>query len=348
MGRDAILLIQYNALSRATETLVVHISEWRADIWAVLRSLLRPILRAVGRIVCAPILVAGDLPMSERADHGLSGADRVLSVLRFLADRPNGLRLEDLQRELGAPKSTAYRILETLTRSGLASKDEERRYSLSMEFLRLAFRHYESLDDRNIVQGVLNALVERFGETAYYARLDGADVIYVGMRNAPGYLHTAATVGARVPAHRTGLGKAILAYTLPDRTAVDAFVEEHGPLIASTPMSLTNAAGMERELAFTRARGWAVDNEENEIGVVCVAFPLFLGPTRFPSGAVSVAAIKMRTPLEELIARTEEIRELIVRHLGPSSLPAIAGVVNGEEQRVDEPGARPGAFQKTA
>ncbi len=259
--------------------------------------------------------------MTEPVDRGLSGADRVLAVLKLLAERPNGVRLDDLRRELGAPKSTAHRILGTLCRSGLASKSDDGRYSLSMEFLRLAFRHYESLDDRNLVQGVLEALVERFGETAYYARLSGPDVVYVGMRTAPGYLHTASVVGARCPAHRTSLGKAMLAYVLPDRTAVDGFVDEYGPLKASTPTSVTNAAALDRELMSTRARGWAIDNEENEIGVVCVGFPLFLGPTARPSGAVSVAAIKIRTPLEELIRRGDEIRGLIERHLGLGALP---------------------------
>lgn len=259
--------------------------------------------------------------MTEPADRDLSGADRVLAVLKMLAERPNGVRLDDLRRDLGAPKSTAHRILATLCRSGLASKDDDGRYSLSMEFLRLAFRHYESLDDRNVVQGVLDALVERFGETAYYARLDGAEVVYVGMQNAPGYLHTASAVGARAPAYRTSLGKAMLAHVLPDRAAVDGFVDEYGPLKPSTPTSVTNASALDRELVSTRTRGWAIDNEENEMGVVCVGFPLFLGPTGRPSGAVSVAAIKLRTPLDHLVARTDEIRELIERHLGPGALP---------------------------
>lgn len=269
--------------------------------------------------------------MTESTDKDLSGADRVLAVLKMLAERPNGVRLDDLRRELGTPKSTVHRILGTLCRSGLASKDDEGRYSLSMEFLRLAFRHYESLDDRNVVQGVLDALAERFGETAYYARLDAADVVYVGMRNAPGYIHTASVVGARAPAHRTSLGKAMLAYVLPDRAAVDGFVDEYGPLKASTPTSVTNAAALERELVSTRTRGWAIDNEENEIGVVCIGFPLFLGPTARPSGAVSVAAIKIRTPLDKLVARTDEIRELIERHLGPGALPPRADLVSTGE-----------------
>jgi DNA-binding IclR family transcriptional regulator len=258
--------------------------------------------------------------MRNAPEAELSGADRVLAVLKLLAERPSGLRPDDLRREIGAPKSTAHRILGTLVRSGLASKDEAGKYVLSMEFLRLAFGHYEALDDRTVVSGVLEALVARFGETAYYARLDGADVVYVGMRTAPGYLHTASAVGARCPAQRTSLGKAMLAYALPDRAAVDGFVDTYGPLVARTSTSVTNAAELHRELVATRRRGWATDNEENEIGVVCIGFPVFLGPTNRPTGAVSVAAIKLRKSLDELMTRADEVREILERHLGPAAL----------------------------
>lgn len=258
--------------------------------------------------------------MSDANGQRLSGADRVLAALKLLAEHPRGMRLDELRRELATPKSTAHRILVTLRRADLVSQDDDGRYRLSMEFVRLAFRHYEALDDRSVVQGALDALVDHFTETAYYARLDGSEVVYVGMRHPPGHLHTASQVGARSPAHRTSLGKAMLAYTLRTREDVDRYVDAHGPLLPGTATSVTNAAELHRELAATRARGWAVDNEENEIGVVCVGFPLFLGPTARPSGAISVAAIKIRTPLDTLTSRTDEISQILERHLGPGAL----------------------------
>jgi DNA-binding IclR family transcriptional regulator len=256
--------------------------------------------------------VVVDVPESAN----LTGADRVLRALRLLAAHPRGVRLEDFSRELGAPKSTTHRVLRTLSRAGFASQDEHGWYRLSLEFLGLAFGHYESLDDRRLVQAVLEALVERFSETAYYGKLDGVEVVYVAMVTAPGSLHTASVVGARLPAFRTALGKAMLAYSLTNRTAVDRFVEQYGPLRASTPNSLTNAAALDRDLAATRSRGYALDNEENETGVNCIAFPVFLGPASRPTGAISVAAIKLRTPLVELATHADEIGEMIERQLG--------------------------------
>jgi IclR family transcriptional regulator, acetate operon repressor len=257
-------------------------------------------------------------------DRRESGADRVLYAMKLLADHPRPVRLEELARELSAPRSSTHRVLMTLRRAGFAEQDEEGRYRLSLEFLRIAFRHYESLDDRNIVQSTLEVLVNRFGETAYYARLDRAEVVYVAMMTAPGFVHTAALVGARQPAYRTALGKALLASTLSDRAAVDRFVEKHGPLLASTPNSLTNAAALDRELRATRARGYAVDNNENEPGVVCIAYPVFLGPQSEPTGAISIAAIALRTPMDELIKRAPEMRDVIERFLGSAAVP-VAG-----------------------
>ena len=237
-------------------------------------------------------------------------------ALRLLADHPLLVKLEDFAHELGAPKSTTHRVLLTLRRAGFAEQDDEGRYRLSLDLLRIAFRHYESLDDRNIVQSALEMLVKQFGETSYYAKLDGSEVVYFAMVSKPGFVQTAALVGARLPAYRTSLGKALLSRVLLDRTAVDRFVERYGPLEAATANSLTSAAALDRELSETRARGYAVDNEENEPGVVCIAFPVFLVPQPQPTGAISVAAIKHRTPLVELVGRAGEMRDVLERTLG--------------------------------
>lgn len=263
------------------------------------------------------------------AESSGGGADRVLTAIRLLADHARPIRLEELARELAAPKSTTHRILVTLRRAGFAEQDEEGRYALSLEFLRMAFRHYQSLDERNLVQGTLEMLVSRFGETTYYAKLDGAEVVYFAMVSMPGFVHTAALVGARQPAYRTALGKALLSRVLADRAAVDRFVERHGPLVGATPNSITNAAGLHRALRETRARGYAIDDEENEAGVVCIAYPVYLGPASEPSGAISVAAIKHRTSLEDLVRRAPEAAGVIERMLGTEALQHGPGAATG-------------------
>ena len=265
-----------------------------------------------------------------KTDQSLSGADRVLAALKVLAERPKGVRLGELGVELGAPKSTTHRVLATLRRSDLAEQDAEGRYHLSPEFTRLAFRHYEALGDWNIVQGVLDALVRRFGETAYYAKLEGSRVVYQAMSRSQGQLHTASVVGDRADAWSTSLGKALLAGALPDRAAVERFVEEHGPLRAHTANTKTTAAALHEELAATRRRGYSIDNEENEAGVVCIGFPVYLRPAARPTGAISVAAIKIRTPLQTLLDRAHEARATVEQHLGSGAVAGLGQAPNRE------------------
>lgn len=246
------------------------------------------------------------------------GVERVLVLLKELARHPGGASLDELARAVGLPKSSAHRALATLRRAGLAERHGPGRYRLGLELVRLAFDYYEACDERNLVFPLLQDLVERFQETAHFARLDGAEIVYIAKVEPVGrHARMSSRVGGRNPAHCTGLGKALLAYALSDAGAVERYVEEHGPLVRRTARTLTSAADLAPELERTRERGYALDAEESEEGIVCIAFPLFLASATTPAGAVSVAAFAHRTPLSTLEARAGEIRSVIRRHLGP-------------------------------
>lgn len=265
--------------------------------------------------VSAPADVVDEAP----AEGGgqLTGADRVLATLKVLACLPEGSGLHDLARKLTSPKSSVHRALAALRRAGLVEQDHSGRYWISWELLHLAFDYYERLDDVNRVRPALVALSERFGETVHYATLAGAEVIYQAkVQPATPLFHMSSSVGGRNPAHCTGVGKAILAFELNDRAAVDRFVAEHGPLVARTVNTITDTEALHKDLAATRRRGYALDREERERGVVCLGVPVFFASTTVPAGAISIAAVAQRTPLHELQRRAGEIREIIRCELG--------------------------------
>jgi DNA-binding IclR family transcriptional regulator len=253
----------------------------------------------------------------------LKGADRVLAVLRELAEHPNGVRLEQLVRRFDAPKSSLHRALAGLRRAGFADQDEDGRYRLGLDFVRLAFDYYESLDERGLLEPALEALVDRFSETAHYAELVGGEVVYLAKvmpRNHA--VQMTSRVGGRNPAHCTGVGKVLLAQTLADEQAVRRYVADYGPLVKRTVHTIVSAPELARELEETRRRGYALDRQESEDGIVCLAYPVFFGSPRAPSGAISVAALAHRMPLEALEASASEIRSLIEEHLGPVIAPS--------------------------
>ena len=258
----------------------------------------------------------------ERSDETprVVGANRVLAVLVELARLPAGASLDDLSRRVDSPKPTVHRALASLRAAGLAAQDSPGHYVLGDEFLRLAFAHHEARPDHVRVQPVLAALTERYGETTHYAVLDGPDVVYrAKVDPTAGGVRLTSTIGGRNAAHATGVGKALLAMALPDDAAVEAWVGDR-TLAARTPATLTTAAALAADLTVIRERGWAIDDEENEPGIVCVAIPVYLASPTVPSGAISISALRFRTSLETLTAEVPAIlHDLADAHIGKAT-----------------------------
>ncbi|WP_406162538.1 IclR family transcriptional regulator [Streptomyces canus] len=261
---------------------------------------------------------ASTAPVTDSAEGDrLVGSDRVLAVLKELARHPDGVSLEALTRVIGSPKATVHRALAALRRAGLAGQDSRGRYLLGDEFLRMAFAHHEARPEHVRVRPLLKALSDRFGETVRYAVLDGREVVHRAKADPPtGAVRLTSTVGGRSPAHATGAGKALLAQELGTLDAVRQWIGET-PLERRTPRTLCTAAELHRELRATRERGYALDDQEHETGVNCLALPVYGTSPTVPSGAVSVSALAYRTPLRTLVDAVEEIRDT----LGPLKEP---------------------------
>jgi IclR family acetate operon transcriptional repressor len=248
-------------------------------------------------------------PRVERLDEArLVGSDRVLAVLKELAGYPDGVGLDELTRAIGSPKPTVHRALQSLRRAGLADQDARGHYVLGDELLRLAFAHHEARPEHVRVRPLLESLAARFGETAHYAVLDGAEVVYRAKVDPPsGAVRLSSTIGGRNPAHATAVGKLLLSRVLPTREAVAEWVGPD-PLPRRTPNTRCSVDELHRELARIRRRGYATDDQENETGINCLAVPLHLTSPTTPSGAVSISALTYRTPLRVLVDAVDEIR----------------------------------------
>ncbi|MFJ2443760.1 MULTISPECIES: IclR family transcriptional regulator [unclassified Streptomyces] len=238
----------------------------------------------------------------------LVGSDRVLAVLKELARHPDGAGLEELTRAIDSPKPTVHRALGALRRAGLADQDARGRYVLGDEFLRMAFAHHEARPEHVRIRPVLESLADRFGETAHYAVLEGREVVYRAKVDPPtGAVRLTSTVGGRNPAHTTGVGKLLLSHRLTTLEEVEAWIGDPPP-VRRTPRTLRTAADLHRDLRITRDRGYALDDQENETGVNCLALPVYSTSAAAPSGAVSVSALAYRTPLRTLVDALDEIR----------------------------------------
>jgi DNA-binding IclR family transcriptional regulator len=249
---------------------------------------------------------------------------KIFAVLEYFAEAGSAQRsiaFADLARTLPFARTTIHRILYSLEKLGYVEKDElTSRYHLGTKFFELTgpatnFRRLQSVS-----KGVMQQLLLRFGETINLGIIEDYEVAHIEVLQSPSALRIAATPGERNPAHSTALGKAMLAF-LPENE-VEAILE-HRPLIRRTPKTITQKKHLLEHLASIRERAVALDMEENLIGVVCVAAPIFDRTGRVVAGlSVSGPATRM---LPKLAHVREEIRNsasAISRMLSPSALGA--------------------------
>ena len=182
----------------------------------------------------------------------------------------------------GLPQGTAHRLLQGLQHRGYVRHDASRKYSLGTAALRLADAAQRSL--ARSARPFLDQLVAVSGETANLAVLEGDDVVYVAQVSSPHTLRMFAEVGRHVPPHSTAVGKVLLA-AMPRERAL-AVVRRTG-LARRTPHTITEPEAFAAELDLVAGQGWAADEEEQEIGVRCVAVPV--GPARSGVAALSVS-----------------------------------------------------------
>lgn len=245
------------------------------------------------------------------------GADRVLAVLVELAQHPDGIGLDSLAQRLRSPKPTVHRALASLRRARLADQVSRGVYRLGDEYLRLAFQHHAARPEGALLEPALRQLAERYGETAHYAELDGTDVVYRAKVDPPsGSVRLTSQIGGRNPAATTAVGKLLLSRVVRNEAELRAWLGDR-PIEPRTPRTITSVPALWQELRRIRERGYAVDDQENEIGVNCLAVPVYATSPLTPSGAVSISALTYRTPLKVLVEAVEDVHRL----LGPLGRP---------------------------
>lgn len=199
--------------------------------------------------------------------------------------------LAELTVELGQTKPTVFRILHTLEEVGFVRRQAEGRYvpGPRMEQLGAATARQETLRWQALAP--LQDLAAATGETAHVSVLHEGASVCVQAAEGPRMLRMRALVGRRTPVHASALGKALLAQI--SAREVDAIVNAHG-LAKLTPRTIVSRRALHAALAEVRVRGYAVDDEEIEIGLRCVAAPIPL--------AGMVAAVGISAPADRLVA----------------------------------------------
>jgi DNA-binding IclR family transcriptional regulator len=226
-----------------------------------------------------------------RARERLSSVTSAMRLLKVFSEDEVDIGISALAKRLGLAKSTAHRLATTLVTEGMLEQGRENgKYRLGVGLFRLGTLVRRRMEVSNEARPYLYALRETINESVHLAILDGAEIMYVYHLESTHALRTRSELGMRKPAHSTAEGQAILAFQPQD--VIDRVVAR-----GLTARASTSAAGPDRflrALAAVRQRGCAIDDEESEVGMVCVAAPI-----RDDSGTV-VAALGIAGPVTRL------------------------------------------------
>jgi IclR family transcriptional regulator, pca regulon regulatory protein len=196
--------------------------------------------------------------------------ERGLAVLQVFSREHPRLTLSEVARLAGLTRATARRVLLTLEHLGFA-RSNGRGFELTPRVLDIGYAYLSSLDLASIAEPAMEALVERTHESCSAAVLDGAEIVYVARVPTKRIMTISLGLGSRLPAYATSMGRVLLAEL--ERDQVDDLIGG-GPLPAVTDRTITRPAELHDELARVRAQGWALVDQELEIGLRSVAAPL--------------------------------------------------------------------------
>jgi IclR family pca regulon transcriptional regulator len=253
----------------------------------------------------------------QRPPEFVQSLERGLSVIRaFTQDRPR-LTLSEVARETGMTRAAARRFLITLEWLGYVTSDG-RLFSLRPSVLNLGYAYLSSFSVSEIAQEHLEDLAGELHESCSASVLDGDDIVYVARASTNRIMTIGLSVGTRLPAHCTSMGRVLLSSL--DETSLEEYLSTV-QLEPRTAQTVTSLASLRAILSEVRDQGWCLLDQELEDGVRSVAVPLRDGSGRVIAAvntSAHAARVSMATLREEFLPRLLECaaeinQDLLVR-----------------------------------
>ena len=212
-------------------------------------------------------------PRSAAPEAGaVQALDRALSLVDIMA-QTDGIALSELSQRAGLAPSSAYRLLQTLASRGYVEFIErDQLWAIGVEAFRAGMAFQRRYSIASVGRPILGDLVQASGETANIAIFEGGEIVFVAQVESQEPIRAFFRSGERRAAHASGIGKALLA-EMP-RRAVEAIITDKG-LARFTPRTLCDASTLFADLARAHLRGWALDDEERNLGMRCIAAAIY-------------------------------------------------------------------------
>lgn len=244
-----------------------------------------------------------DLMAGVRDPYQLHGLERAVSVLQALSESDVPLSLADICQCMGLHKSTAHRSLMVLERSALIERTSENRFRLGLKLYELGNRAVEQADLRTRVYPYFRRLAAEAGETVHLGVLQKTSVIYLDKVEPKRRVCMSSKCGTSNPVYCTSLGKAMLAFQ-PEEVIEKTIAKIR--FVRYTPKTILSTDKLLKALERIRRRGYAIDDEEIELGVRCIGAPIF-DENRWAMAAVSISGPSSRITAESVPEFAEKV-----------------------------------------
>ncbi len=246
-----------------------------------------------------------------------TAVERALAILEYLDGSRRGLNISEISRKLSIPKSSAHVIIITLERLGYIQKrTDSLHYTLGLKAYGLGQGMVRGLSISELALPHLRALADQLRLPVHLAVPDGDQGVYIQKADAPGLIKFDTYVGRRMDLHCTGVGKVLLAWGPPE--ILERLLVKP-TYIRYTKNTITNPKALQREMAIVRKQRWALDDEEEEIGVRCVAVPVFQESGRFVAG-LSVTGTTGQIPMPDAEAIAKRLHLTAAAIFSPAGL----------------------------
>lgn len=247
--------------------------------------------------------------MDNSTSNPIQSADRIFAILEALADR-GAMRIIDLSEQLELHKSTVHRLLASLISMGYVTQEEHSgAYRLTFKLVEMSGKVLKNTDILSLIRPFAERLSSSCDETVHFVKKAGNNVLYLEKLESQSVkarsFRLSSQVGLMRPMYCSAVGKAILAYLPEDE--VDS-IWNSSDIEHKTEFTITSLTKLKHELKQIREVGYAIDNEENELGIRCLAVPIF-DYHDTPEYALSVSTLKSRMPDERLVALSDQLIE---------------------------------------
>jgi DNA-binding IclR family transcriptional regulator len=247
---------------------------------------------------------------AERSDS-IQVIERLARLLDVIAGHEDPVSLKILSAETGLHPSTAFRILSSLAEHGFIERTARGNYQLGVKLMQLGSRVHASVDIRKVALPLMEQLRDRLGETVNLTVREGDEVVYIERTLAKRMIRVEQVIGSRAPLHVTAVGKLLLG---DQGEAACRSYAKRSKLPAYTVNTRTKITALLQDCIASAKRGYALDNEEAELGVGCI------GTLIHDAGGHVVAGLSVSAPIErrrdEWIAQVMETGEQISKQLG--------------------------------